>query len=205
MKERIAYIDEDTEAVIFDLGNVLLGYDWRPYLSSFGYDEETNKVLAQAVFLNQDWERGDRGGLTARQWRQLFIENAPAYEEQICRLYSGLEHTIYSLPYTERLVRLLKRNGLKLYFLSNYSQYLHEKTRDQMGFLKEFDGGIFSYEVLCIKPDETIYRMLLDRYGIDPSKAVFFDDRPDNVETAVRLGIKGVVFHPELAYHMLDT
>ena len=34
MKEKLAFIDEHTEAVIFDLGNVLLGYDWRPYLAS---------------------------------------------------------------------------------------------------------------------------------------------------------------------------
>lgn len=38
MRDRLAFMEEDTEAVIFDLGNVLLGYDWRPYLASLGYD-----------------------------------------------------------------------------------------------------------------------------------------------------------------------
>mgnify|MGYP001853441926 FL=1 len=74
-----------------------------------------------------------------------------------------------------------------------------------MGFLEEFDGGLFSYEVLCIKPEERIYRLLLEKYGIDPKRAVFFDDRQVNTEAASRLGIKGVVFQPDMAYHILDV
>ena len=85
MKEKLAFIDEHTEAVIFDLGNVLLGYDWRPYLASLGYDDRTNEILAEAIFLNEDWERGDRGGITSQEWEQLFVENAPDYEKQIRR------------------------------------------------------------------------------------------------------------------------
>ena len=204
MKEKLAFIDEHTEAVIFDLGNVLLGYDWRPYLASLGYDDRTNEILAEAIFLNEDWERGDRGGITSQEWEQLFVENAPDYEKQIRRVYSGIEQTIYPLPYTERLVRFLKMRRLKLYYLSNYSEHLYKKTRQHMGFLEEFDGGLFSYEVLSIKPEEKIYRLLLDKYSIVPEKALFFDDRQVNTETASRLGIKGVVFEPDMAYHILD-
>ena len=205
MRDRLAFMEEDTEAVIFDLGNVLLGYDWRPYLASLGYDERTSEILADAVFRSEDWERGDRGGITSREWEQLFIENAPAYEEQIRQVYSGIEHTIFPLPYTERLVRFLKKEGLKLYYLSNYSEHLYQKTKQCMGFLEEFDGGLFSYEVLCIKPEERIYRLLLEKYGIDPKRAVFFDDRQVNTEAASRLGIKGVVFQPDMVYHILDV
>ena len=204
MDRQITYIDADTEAVIFDLGKVLLGYDWQPYLRSLGYDAQTERILADAVFLNEDWERGDRGGITSQEWEQLFVENAPDYEKQIWRVYSGIEQTIYPLPYTERLVRFLKMRGLKLYYLSNYSEHLYKKTRQHIGFLEEFDGGLFSYEVLSIKPEEKIYRLLLDKYSIVPEKAIFFDDRQVNTEAASRLGIKGVVFEPDMAYHILD-
>ena len=143
MKEKLAFIDEHTEAVIFDLGNVLLGYDWRPYLASLGYDDRTNEILAEAIFLNEDWERGDRGGITSQEWEQLFVENAPDYEKQIRRVYSGIEQTIYPLPYTERLVRFLKMRGLKLYYLSNYSEHLYKKTRQHMGFWRSLTAVSF--------------------------------------------------------------
>ena len=204
MRDRLAFMEEDTQAVIFDLGNVLLGYDWKPYLSSLGYDEETTELLADAVFRSEDWERGDKGGITSQEWEQLFVDNAPDYEAQIRRVYSGIEHTIFPLPYTDRLVRFLKSQGLKLYYLSNYSEHLHQKTRQYMGFLEEFDGGIFSYEVRCIKPEEKIYHLLLEKYDIVPERAVFFDDRQVNTEAASRLGIRSVVFEPDMAYHILD-
>ena len=48
--------------VIFDVGNVLVGYDWQNYLRTFHFAEEIYERIADAVFRNKDWEEGDRGG-----------------------------------------------------------------------------------------------------------------------------------------------
>jgi 2-haloacid dehalogenase len=53
---------------------------------------------------------------------------------------------------------------------------------------------VVSGEVGMIKPDPRIYRLLLDRCGIDPRRAVFIDDVAANVEAARRLGLHGIVF-----------
>lgn len=63
--------------VIFDVGNVLVGYDWESYLRSFHYSEEIYQRIADAVFLNEDWLEGDIGRISTEEWRNLFIENAP--------------------------------------------------------------------------------------------------------------------------------
>ena len=55
----------------------------------------------------------------------------------------------------------------------------------------------------CIKPEEEIYRLLLDRYQIRPEDAIFYDDRPENVEAARRLGMNGVVFHEDIPLQMM--
>ena len=60
--------------------------------------------------------------------------------------------------------------------------------------LREMDGGVFSWKVQMIKPDEGIYRRLLETYGLKAEECVFMDDNPANVETAKRLGIQGIVF-----------
>ena len=62
---------------------------------------------------------------------------------------------------------------------------------------------IYSYKEKCIKPEEKIYKTLLTRYNIKPENAIFFDDRPENVEAAKMLGIQGVVFTPEVAEEYL--
>lgn len=189
--------------VIFDVGNVLVGYDWQNYLRSFHYSEEIYERIAKAVFLNKDWEEGDIGRISTGEWLDLFIQNAPELESQIRRVFAGFAGTIVPLSYTEEWLAYFRSLGYRLYYLSNYSAELYQKTREKLRFLDTFDGGIFSYQVKCIKPGEKIYRLLLERYSICPKDAVFYDDRPENVETAVKLGINGIVFHQDIPLQMM--
>lgn len=204
IEQDIASFLESTDTVIFDIGNVLLDYDWKSYLEEFHFSSEIFQILAEAIFLNEDWERGDRGGLTSCQWEELFIENAPGYEKEIHQVFEKLSGTIHPLPYTQELTETLKEQGYRLFYLSNYSEHLYNVTKHLMGFLDIFNGGIFSYTVGCIKPDESIYRLLLKKYSISPEKALFLDDRKKNVEAARNLGLKGAVFASETAYHILE-
>lgn len=202
--EDIVSVLKRTDTIIFDIGNVLLAYDWRSYLQEFDFSPEVFRIIAEAVFLNEDWERGDQGGITSRQWEELFLENAPGYEKEIRQVFDGLSHTIRPLPYTTELTEGLKRQGYRLFYLSNYSEHLYYATKHLMGFLDIFDGGIFSYKAGCIKPDRHIYRLLLETYSISPYNALFLDDREENVKAALDIGLNGAVFTSETPYHILE-
>lgn len=204
VEQEIGSLLEKADTVIFDIGNVLLDYDWKSYLQGFHFSSEVFQILADAVFLNEDWERGDKGGITSRQWEKLFLENAPGYEKEIHQVFEKVSETIRPLPYTQELTESLKKHGYKLFYLSNYSEHLYNVTKHFMGFLDLFNGGIFSYTVGCIKPDESIYRLLLKKYSISPEKAIFLDDREENVKAALNLGLKGAVFSSKTAYHILE-
>ena len=100
---------------------------------------------------------------------------------------------------TEELIRDLKAAGYKLYVLSNMS-------REFIDFLRRFpvyglfDGEVVSCEEHTVKPEPQIYRILLERYGLDPAQTLFVDDRPCNIAAAEELGIRGQLFdahHPE--------
>ena len=56
------------------------------------------------------------------------------------------------------------------------------------------DGRVISFEVFQLKPDPEIYETLLKKYALDPAECVFIDDRAENIETARKLGMKGIVF-----------
>ena len=190
--------------VIFDVGKVLVDYDWKTYLYSFGYEEDIREKEADAVFRNEDWVEGDRGIVSTQEWLQLFIENEPSCEAQIREVFAGFGGTIRPYSYTEAWIRYFRDQGYKIYYLSNFSYELHRQAYEKLKFLDTFDGGIFSWKEKCIKPDEQIYRLLLKRYSIDPAEDVFYDDRPENVETAQRLGIKGIVFHKDIPLQMME-
>lgn len=88
----------------------------------------------------------------------------------------------------------VKEKGYPVYALSNWNKELYDQTVQDFPFLDWFDGKIISSEEKLKKPDETIYRLLLKRYNINPRQAVFIDDNQANIETAQRLGMHGIVF-----------
>jgi 2-haloacid dehalogenase len=66
-------------------------------------------------------------------------------------------------------------------------------------FLHWFDGRLVSGEEKIRKPFPEIYRLLIDRFHIDPTKAIYVDDNIRNVLPARELGFHGIHFRtPEL-------
>jgi 2-haloacid dehalogenase len=61
-------------------------------------------------------------------------------------------------------------------------------------FLHWFDGRLVSGEEKTRKPFPEIYRLLIERFGIDPAKAIYVDDNIRNVLPARELGFIGIHF-----------
>lgn len=118
--------------------------------------------------------------------------------------YIALEslRNIESCDYTIPMLRSLKMAGYKLYILSNWGKWHFEelqKRNEFREFLQYFDGGIVSYQVGLKKPDRKIYEILIDKYNIDPTSAVFYDDKPENIQAAKEVGLNAVVFDRSIA------
>lgn len=188
--------------VIFDIGNVLAGYDWREYLDTFHFPDERADAIAHALFLNPLWNELDRGVIPIPQLEEMFVQSAPQYREDILRVFRGAGKCITRRAGSIPWIRELKGLGLRVYYLSNYSEFLLERTREALDFLSCMDGGLFSYEVAQTKPEPEIFRSLIARCPvIRPEESVFLDDTASNIEAARRLGFHGIVFtDPEQAH-----
>ena len=68
------------------------------------------------------------------------------------------------------------------------------ENKEPMNFLEEMDGYFMSFQVHKCKPDPAYYQELLDTYEITPERAVFLDDREENIQAARSLGIHGIVY-----------
>ena len=198
------YLTEKIDTVIFDIGNVLIHFAWEDYLRDLGYEGEMFDRVADATFRSDDWDKGDSGLYTTREWLDSFIENDPEIEADICKVFEGFGATIVPYPVTEQWLQYFRDKGMKMYYLSNYSDEMYRQSEESLSFLKTFDGGVFSWEEKCMKPDPKIYEILLKRYRIVPERALFFDDRPENVEGARKAGINGIVFNTDIPLQMLE-
>lgn len=183
------------DTVIFDIGNVLAAFCWREFLEQMGYEEQTREALGKALFLSKNWAENDRGVVPHEEMVRRFIKDAPEYEKEILECFEKIEGVVEPYSYSLDWIRRLKAKGFRVYALSNYPERLYEVTRKQkLSFLDEMDGAVISYQVKLLKPDREIYEYLLDKYQLDPERAVFIDDLKANVEGARKAGLSAVLF-----------
>ncbi|MCK7541542.1 MAG: HAD-IA family hydrolase [Marinilabiliales bacterium] len=88
----------------------------------------------------------------------------------------------------------LKSKGMPLYALSNWSHEAFPVAYERYDFMKQFDGLVVSGYEKLLKPDHAIYRVLMERYGINPAESVYIDDNKPNAEAAGELGFHAIHF-----------
>lgn len=180
--------------IIFDVGCVLVDFDWKGYIDGFGFPEEKKEKIIQATFKSSVWNERDRGLYDEEKYVRQCIALAPEYEEEIKEVMRRSPETIHRMPYAETWVKYLKSRGYHLYVLSNYSRYMVERNKKKMPFLKYMDGVIFSCDVRMIKPEKEIYEEILRRFDLNAEESVFIDDRKENCQAAENVGIRTVEF-----------
>lgn len=94
------------------------------------------------------------------------------------------------VDYTEQL----KASGLRIACLSNGSHEWTLQIIREHGLEHIFEAVILSSDLGLVKPDPEIYLQALQRLGVQPSQALFVDDRKTNVDAAEALGIRSLVF-----------
>ena len=182
------------KTVIFDIGYVLVHYDWDEYLHTLFSDEHTIAVVKDALYNHGVWNELDRGVWTEEQLKAGFVAPAPDYEKEILEAFDRAGEALTRRPYAAEWIQSLKDRGYQVLYLSNWSQHLFDRCGDNLSFLPLFDGGIFSCRVHMIKPDPAIYKLLCDTYDLDPAQCVFIDDSRKNVDAARAFGIPSVHF-----------
>ncbi len=180
--------------VVFDIGNVLVGFVWEEFYHSFGFSEATFEKVADATVRSPFWSEMDRGELSDEELLAGFIRNDPSVEKEIRTALQNVKGMIRRYDYSVPWIRELKKQGYHVYVISNFAHKAHRDCMDALDFLKELDGGILSYQVKLIKPAPEIYRLLCSRYGLKAEECVFIDDVRENVEAAEREGMKGIIF-----------
>lgn len=95
---------------------------------------------------------------------------------------------------TLELAWKIKARGAKIAILSNMPFDLLGELHQTFDWLAEFDVPTWSCELGVVKPDAGIYRTCLAALGCEPGGSLFFDDRPNNVESARQLGMEAYIF-----------
>ena len=180
--------------VIMDMGKVLLSYDPHVILNKVCEAEEEKQLILANLFESEIWLMGDRGEITNEQRYDLAKEHLPKdLHPKLKECVKNWDICMLPIAGAKEFLRQCRENGLGLYVLSNACNlfYVYFPRHYDLDF---FDGVMVSSDVHLIKPDTRIYELLCETYGLNPEECVFIDDRPENVEAAERVGMKGIVF-----------
>ena len=186
--------NDHLSAVVFDLGAVLI--DWDPryvYRDLFPDEVEMEAFLADVT--STTWNHQLDAG---RSWADAVAElvaTHPGHRDLIEAYWTRWSDMLRGeIPGTVAVLQELRDAGARLFALTNWSAETFPIARERFDFLGWFEGIVVSGEEGLAKPDPGIYRILLERYAIDPAAALFVDDRQENVAAALAAGMDGVVF-----------
>ncbi|HTW21594.1 MAG TPA: GNAT family N-acetyltransferase [Mycobacteriales bacterium] len=175
--------------VVFDLGNVLLDWDPRTLFARLIEDpDELDHFLGEVC--TRAWHDAQDRGRPAEEAIAELAAKFPEYADLIAAYYARWpDMTTGAMPACVDIVRELRGAGIRLVALTNWPADTFEPARDRFPFFAWFEGIVVSGQEGIAKPDEEIFRRLLDRYDVDPATAVYVDDTQVHVDTASRLGM----------------
>ncbi len=190
------HVNPDT--YIFDMGGVVIKprseYPTTDYIArAFHVDPKKLHQAMKDGFLLAEVGRANIDELLADALAKL----APSVE--LAGRGYDLCAEAFRRGYTERpsvveFIARLRGSGFKVFALTN-TIAPHLDVMHEHGWNRLFDAFYASCEIGLRKPDPMCYRFLLNREGVDGSRAVFIDDRPENVAGAFEAGIRsGIIF-----------
>ncbi|HEY9412890.1 MAG TPA: HAD family phosphatase [Jiangellaceae bacterium] len=186
--------DAPAKTVVFDLGGVLV--DWDPrylYRTLMPSEAEVERFLTEVA--TPEWNAAQDVGRTWAEAVETLSGQFPEHADLIAAYDERWLETIRGdIPGTVEILGQLRAAGTPLYALTNWSAEKFPLARERFGWLAWFEGIVVSGEEQVVKPDPRIYRILLDRHGLDPAATVFIDDSRPNVDAAAAVGITALHF-----------
>jgi glucose-1-phosphatase len=179
------------DAIIFDLGNVLLAFD---------EGRAAERLAARTGKTRQEVEEYARttphvtdlalGRLSKMRFFHT-VANGLAFDgtyEEFAVLWSDIFTPI------EPMIALAEslKTRLPRLVLSNTNAIHIDYVRERYPFLNDFDAHVFSHEVGALKPDAAIYQHAVGKYGLTAGRTIFLDDVAANVDSARRVGMQAI-------------
>lgn len=190
------FLNEDhtrLDAVIFDLGNVLLDYNPRRFMAELGIDIKYIDLLMEVFPNSREWQDLDQNIISDDEFLESALRREPALRREIMLYHKHWYDHFKAIPENVAAFYQIKEAGAKTYILSNFQKTCFRVMQEHNAFLDDFDGRVISFECQLRKPQPEIYKSIIDKYRLDPAHSVFIDDMDVNIAAAKAAGLKTIL------------
>lgn len=176
------------EAVIFDLGKVLLDFDYG--ITARHLAEHCN-VSAQGIVdtidqthLLLDYEEGK---ISTDEFYAKVCEQT-GYRGEFETFRDAFADIFSEIPEMVNLQRRLKEAGVPCYIFSNTNEVAIHHVKRNFPFFGGFDGYVYSYLEKSMKPDAPIYGAVERETGKSGAALIYLDDKAENIAAGAARG-----------------
>ncbi|MBQ8555928.1 MAG: HAD family phosphatase [Clostridia bacterium] len=183
---------DEIDAVVFDIGNVLLRYIPAELLEKIVPERpDLHDDLTVRIFRSPYWCMLDHGTITIDEAIEAMSSGDDAILPYVARVMRGW-FDLEPIEEGVAALRACKAHGKKVYALSNYPAEGISYIWNKLDFFRLFDEKVISSHIQMVKPGHAIYEHLIARFGLTPSRTLFIDDTPGNIEAAMHCGWQGL-------------
>lgn len=180
------------DTVVYDFGNVLIG--WDPFGPYAGRPRAEIEAFFEAVDFGSINHAADAGTPYAVLLERV-ERTRPDLADDLRRYVEHYELSLTGpIDGSAELVAELKGLGLRLYGLTNWQAETFHNAEPAAPAIGLMEDVIVSGREGMAKPDRRIFELVAERFDVDPARAVFIDDKDVNVDAARGVGFHGVVF-----------
>jgi FMN phosphatase YigB (HAD superfamily) len=188
------------DAIIFDLGGVVLNLDYNRTIHQFQLlgQENFEKLYTQS---QQDkiFDRFETGEISASEFR-AYMKGFLGREVSDTAIDFAWNAMLLDLPREriELIERLKKTHRIFLFSNTNeihleaFRKIILEEHGDADLLDNLFHQTYYSHLVGKRKPTEDAFRTILDEQGLIAEKTLFIDDSIQHVEGSRKIGIRGI-------------
>jgi FMN phosphatase YigB (HAD superfamily) len=168
-------------AIIFDLGKVLVDFDYTIAAQKIAA-RSTNAPVDLHGFLGSSplLVQYECGQLTRQRFYDAVCD-VIGFQGDLAEFGSYFADIFTAMPGTIALHAELRQRGFRTFIFSNTNDLAIEHVRRNFPFFKNFDGYIFSYEVGELKPQPKIYEAMETMTGRRGADLIYLDDRAENI------------------------
>ena len=176
------------EAVVFDVGRVLIEWDLRHLFAKLINDPERLEWFCTNV-VSEEWHFQHDAG---RDLAEMVAERKQTFPDEAHLLDAYATRFLETIPGpvagTYALVERLAARGVPLFAITNFASPFWAEFRPTQPSLAHFLDVVVSGDEKIVKPDARIFELAATRFGHDPSAMLFIDDNAANIAAARALG-----------------
>lgn len=180
-------------AVVFDLGKVLLEFDYGPVVRHVAARSRVSLAAMHELLLVSpllgEYERGELDSVAFHRR----IVDATGYAEDYGPFAALFADIFAEIPAMVRLQADLRAAGVPTFIFSNTNDLAIGHIRRNFPFFGGFDGYVLSYEHGSMKPDGALYAVVERMTGRSGAELLYLDDRPENHEAGLARGWQAVL------------